>query len=57
MKVQNIAFFAIAPSIIASYSYQQTINERVDNLWRIHQNRERKGLGGTKNDYNLYNED
>ena len=32
---------------MSRYSYQQAINERVDNLWRIHENREKKGLSGT----------
>ena len=29
----------------------------MDILWRIHQNREKQGLGGTKNAYNLYGDD
>ncbi len=45
--MQNVAFFGIAPTIMARYAYQQSINDRVDNLWRIHQNREKKGMGGT----------
>lgn len=47
LKVQNVAFFALAPSLFSRYAYQQAIDERVDNLWRIHQNREKKGLKGT----------
>lgn len=47
LKLQNIAFFALAPSLISRYAYQEAINDRIDNLWRIHQNREKKGLGGS----------
>ena len=45
--MQNVAFFALAPSLFSRYAYQQAIDERVENLWRIHQNREKKGLKGT----------
>ena len=47
LRVQNVAFWAVAPSLIIRYSYNQTIDERIDNLWRIHKNREEKGMGGT----------
>ena len=57
LKVQNVAFFALAPSLFSRYCYQQAINDRVDVLWRIHENREKKGLKGTKNAYNMYDED
>lgn len=57
LKLQNVAFFAIAPSLISRYAYQSSINDRVDNLWRIHENREKKGLGGTKVGHGTYNED
>ena len=57
LKIQNVAFFAIAPSLISRYAYQSSIDERVDNLWRIHQNREKKGLGGTVSKHGYYNED
>jgi hypothetical protein len=36
LKVQNVVFFAAAPTVISKYCYQQAIDERVDNLWRIH---------------------
>lgn len=56
LKLQNVAFFAIAPSIMSKYAYQSSINDRVDNLWRIHQNREKKGLGATKTKHGYYDE-
>jgi len=52
-----VAFFALAPSLMSRYAYQASINERVDNLWRIHQNREKKGLGATKTKHGYYSED
>ena len=57
LKLQNVAFWAIGPTLLSKFCYQQSINERVDILWRIHQNREKQGLGGTKNSRNLYDED
>ena len=39
LKVQNIAFFAVAPTLLSKYCYQQSIEDRIDNLWRIHLNR------------------
>ena len=56
LKAQNVAFFALAPYFFSKYCYQQAICDRVDNLWRIHQNRERKGLGGTNNSMQMYEE-
>ena len=46
----------MAPTLFARYSYQQSINDRVNNLWRVHLNREKKGLGGTKNSSNTYSD-
>lgn len=57
LKMHNIAFFAVAPSMLSRYLYQQTIDERIENLWRVHQNREKKGLGGTVSKTGLYHED
>lgn len=47
LKTQNVIFFALVPSLIAKFGYSQSIHDRVDNLWRIHRNREDKGMGGT----------
>jgi len=48
LKAQNVAFWAIAPSLFFRYTYTESIHERIDNMWRIHKYREKKGLGGTK---------
>jgi hypothetical protein len=47
LRAQNVLFWALAPTMIARHSYNQAINDRVDNLWRIHENRQKRGLGGT----------
>lgn len=47
LKAQNVLFWAAAPTLLARYSYSQAMHDRVDNLWRIHQNRAKQGLGGT----------
>ena len=51
-----MAFFAVAPSLVSRYAYQASIDDRIDNLWRIHKNRERKGLGGTADGTGCYEE-
>lgn len=42
---------------MSRYCYNQSISERIDILWRIHENRVKQGLGGSKNAKGLYNED
>ncbi|CDW76795.1 UNKNOWN [Stylonychia lemnae] len=56
LKVQNLAFWVVAPTLGARYFYENHIHERVDNLWRIHVNRERQGLGGTYKESGLYDD-
>ena len=55
LRVQNVAFWAIAPTLFARFSYNQSIDDRIDNIWRIHKNREEKGLGGTYKKTGIYN--
>lgn len=40
-------FWAAAPTLIARYTYNQAAVERIENLWRVHENRQKRGLGGT----------
>ena len=54
LRVQNVAFWAIAPTLFTRYCYNQSIDDRIDNLWRIHKNREEKGLGGTAEKCGIY---
>lgn len=49
MRPGNVLFWAGAPTLFARYAYKESIDERVDNLWRVHKNRENQGLGGTYN--------
>jgi hypothetical protein len=54
LKAQNVVFWLAAPTLIARYSYNQSIHDRVDNMWRIHLNREKKGLDSTANTSGIY---
>ena len=47
LKVQNVAFWALAPSMYFNYAYSQEQDSRVSNLWRIHENRVKRGKEGT----------
>jgi len=47
LRAQNVVFWLIAPTLLSRYSYNQSIHDRVDNMWRIHKNRESQGLGAT----------
>jgi hypothetical protein len=54
LKAQNVVFWLAAPTLIARYSYNQTIHDKVDTMWRIHLNREKKGLEATANSSGIY---
>ena len=54
LKAQNVVFFLLAPTVASKYYYDCHIHERIDNLWKIHQNRVDKGLGGTYKATNVY---
>lgn len=47
----------MAPYFFSNYCYQQAVSDRVDNLWRIHLNREKKGLKGTFESSGMYKAD
>ena len=47
LKPQNVAFWAVIPSLVIRYSYNDSVHERIENLWKIHEYREKIGLGGT----------
>ena len=57
LKPQNVAFWAVAPTLICRYAYGQSLDDRVDNLWRIHQNREKRGMGGSFQKSGFYADD
>lgn len=43
LKVQNVLFWLIAPTVATKYYYDCHIHERIDNMWRVHMNRVDKG--------------
>lgn len=43
----SVPMMLLAPTLIARLSYNDNVNDRIDNLWRIHRNREDQGMGGT----------
>lgn len=47
LSMLSVPLVLIAPTMIARYAYNNQIDDRVDNLWRIHRNREDAGMGGT----------
>lgn len=63
LKIQNVVFWLAAPTLLAKRYYNNEIDERISNLWRIHCNRVDKGnsyplnplgLGGTYEPSGLY---
>jgi hypothetical protein len=49
-------FWLVAPTLIARYSFDSNIHEKVDRMWAIHENRVKKGLGGTYQQSGIYNQ-
>ena len=47
LRLQNVLFWAAAPTLIARYTYNQVAVERIEKIWKVHENREKQGLGGT----------
>ena len=43
LKAQNVVFWLVVPTLLAKKYYNCEIDERVENLWRIHCNRVDKG--------------
>lgn len=54
MRAHNIAFWLLVPTMITRNSWSADINERIDRMWAIHENRVKRGLGGTFNSSGLY---
>jgi hypothetical protein len=49
LKLQNVLFWAVVPTLVSRFKSNDSVDERVNNLWRIHQNRQEAGLGKTSN--------
>ena len=43
----NAALILVAPTIAAKLAFNNDIEAKIENLWRIHTNREDQGLEGT----------
>jgi hypothetical protein len=43
LKAQNVIFWLVAPSLAAKALLNSQIDERIDNLWKIHTNRVDRG--------------
>lgn len=43
LKIQNILFWLIGPQLFFQAYYRSSINERIDNMWRIHSYRVEHG--------------
>jgi hypothetical protein len=54
LRAENVLFCLFAPTIASKVYYDCHIHERIDNLWRIHQNRVDRGLGATYKDTGVY---
>lgn len=52
----NAVAVLAAPTLLATYAYNQDIDDKVSSLWKIHENRQLKGLGGTYQPSGLYPE-
>lgn len=50
-------FWLVAPIYCTKYAYDQQIHDRVDGMWKIHETRVKRGLGGTVNSNGVYTSD
>lgn len=54
LKAHNVAFWLLVPTMITRSSWKADINDRIDRMWTIHENRVKRGLGGTFQSSGLY---
>ena len=50
-------FWVIAPTMLARTILDKDINHRVDQMWAIHENRVKKGLGSTVQKTGVYSQE
>ena len=43
LKAQNLVFWLVAPSLVAKAYYNGEVDERIENLWKVHTNRVDRG--------------
>lgn len=47
LNPQNVVFWLAAPILLARQNCEHRVHERIDGMWKIHENRLRRGLGGS----------
>lgn len=47
IKIQNVAAVLLLPTFFAKQAYDNDVEKRIENLWRVHKNRVDRGMGGT----------
>ena len=47
LKLHNVAFFLVVPTYLSKVAYQNEVEKRIENMWRVHKNRTDKGKGAT----------
>jgi hypothetical protein len=56
LSIFNAFILVAAPSFLARYFISEDKKDRIQNFWRIHRNREFKGLKGTYTPSGIYND-
>ena len=51
----NVLLWAFGPTFVARKFASQEVTEKVDKMWRVHQNRLAQGLGPTVGDLSAQN--
>jgi hypothetical protein len=47
LKIQNVALVALLPTYLSRKAYENEVDKRISNMWRVHRNRVDKNLGPT----------
>jgi len=47
-------FWMIGPTMITRQRFDSLIHERVDSMWKVHENRLKRGLDGTVQQSGIY---
>lgn len=57
LRPHNTVFWLVAPLYMSRYAYDNQVNDRVDTMWAIHENRVKKGMKGTIQSSGLYTQE
>jgi len=47
LKAHNVLFWLVAPTYLCKKAYEDDVQKRIENMWRVHKNRTDRGLGPT----------